>query len=267
MTWNYGINYLIALKDGIPVPKELCDFKDTWQDGWSEAWTASREGQLYMDTLYKYSVKLNSDGTFCIEGIPRGKYQLVLCIYDAPEGAGCLVNPVATALVDVDVPKVCKDDKLDIGNVVVDLCGTLKDGDPAPLFKVKTLDGKIVKLQDYRGKVVLLNFWATWCGPCVAELPTLKKIHADFSENDRFEMISLSLDSSIDPVRRMVQQKGLNWIQGYLGNWSQTELPSQYTVSYLPAVIIIGPDGKIVSQKVAESQIREQIDKVLKGMD
>ncbi len=266
MTWSYGINYFIALKEGIPIPMDLRHFDDTWHRGWSETWSASREGKTYMDTLYKYFVKLNYDGTFYIEGVPPGKYQLVLRVYDAPEGGGCLVNPVATALVDVDVPKACKDDKLDIGNVVVDLCATLPDGDPAPFFKVKTLDGKTVTLQDYRGKVVLLVFWATWCSPCIAELPTLKTIHADLAEDDRFEMISLSLDGSIDPVRHLVHQHQLDWVQVHLGNWSQTELPSQYAVSYLPAVFIIGPDGKIISQKVDESQIREQIDKALKSM-
>jgi len=217
--------------------------------------------------LHKYFVKLNNDGTFHIEGVPPGKYQLVLRVYDAPAITGCLINPVATALVNVDVPKASQQDNiLDIGNVVVDLCAILKDGDPAPPFKVNTLDGKTMTLQDYRGKVVLLAFWATWCGPCIAELPTLKTIHADLAEDDRFEMISLSLDGSIDPVRRLVYQRQLDWIQGHLGNWSQTELPSQYAVSYLPAVFIIGPDGKIISQKVDESQIREQIDQALKNM-
>jgi len=267
MTWSYGINYFIALKEGIPVPKDLRHFDDTWHRGWSETWTASREGQTYMDTLYKYFVKLNNDGTFYVEGVPPGKYQLVLRVYDAPEGTGCLVNPVATALVNVDVPKTSQQDNiLDIGNVVVDLCDILQDGHLAPPFKVKTLDGKTVTLQDYRGKVVLLAFWATWCGPCIAELPTLKAIHADLAEDDRFEMISLSLDGSIDPVRRLVHQHQLDWVQIHLGNWSQTELPSQYAVSYLPAVFIIGPDGKIISQNVNESQIREQIDKALKNM-
>jgi peroxiredoxin/protocatechuate 3,4-dioxygenase beta subunit len=267
MTWSYGINYFIALKEGIPAPKGLRHFEDTWHRGWSETWTASREGRTYMDTLYKYFVKLNNDGTFYIEGIPAGKYQLVLRVYDAPEGTGCLVNPVATAQVDVNVPKASHlDNILDIGNVVVDLCAILQDADLAPPFNVKTLDGKTVTLQDYRGKVVLLAFWATWCAPCIVELPTLKAIHADLAEDDRFEMISLSLDGSIDPVRRLVHQYQLDWVQVHLGNWSQTELPSQYSVSYLPAVFIIGPDGKIISQKVDESQIREEIDKALKNI-
>jgi peroxiredoxin/protocatechuate 3,4-dioxygenase beta subunit len=267
MTWSYGINYFVALKEGIPVPKDLRHFDDTWHRGWSDTWSASGEGQTYMDTLYTYFVKLNNDGTFYVEGVPPGKYQLVLRVYDAPEGTGCLVNPVATALVNVDVPKASQQDNiLDIGNVVVDLCAILQDADLAPPFKVKTLDGKTVRLQDYRGKVVLLTFWATWCGPCVAELPTLKTIHADLAEDDRFEMISMSLDGSIDPVRRLVHQHQLDWVQVHLGNWSETELPSQYSVSYLPAVFIIGPDGKIISQKVDESQIREEVDKALKNI-
>jgi peroxiredoxin len=239
-------------------------FKDAWRNGWSETWDASREGDTYMNTLHKHFVKLNIDGTFRIEGVAPGKHQLVLRVYDAPKDTGCLVNPIATALLDVDVPgDLQQGEPLDIGNVVVALSAALKDGDPAPPFEAKTVDGKTARLADYRGKVVLVVFWATWCGPCVAELPTLKAIHAEFANDARLVIVSLSLDKTIDPVRRMAKQKRLNWVQGHLGDWSETDAPSQYGVSYLPAVYLIGPNGKILAQKIRGPEIRKRIEEAM----
>ena len=264
MTWDYGLNYLIALKEGIPAPDGLEHFKDAWRRGWNETWDASREGDTYINTLHKHFVKLNIDGTFRIEGVAPGKHQLVLRIYDAPKDTGCLVNPVATALADVDVPDPSRQgDVLDIGNVVVDLCAALRDGDPAPPFQARTVDGKTVTLQDYRGKVVLLVFWATWCGPCVAELPTLQAIHSEFANDPRLVIVSLSLDKSVNPVHRLAQQRQLRWVQGHLGDWSETDVPSQYGVSYLPAAYLIGPYGEVLAQKISGPEVRKRIEKAL----
>jgi len=264
MTWDYGINYLVALKEGIPVPDELKHFKDAWRAGWSETWTASREGRTYLDTLHTAFVKLNIDGTFRVDGVAPGKHQLVLRIYDAPEDTGCLVNPVATALLDVEVPSEAgQNDVVDVGDVVVDLCAVPRDGDPAPPFEADTLDGQTVSLGDYEGKVVVLVFWATWCGPCVAELPTLAALHAEFADDPRLAIVSLSLDTSIDPVRRLVQQRQLPWVQGHLGDWSETDVPSQYGVSYLPAVYLVGPQGEILAQKIGGPEIRKRVEEAL----
>ena len=70
----------------------------------------------------------------------------------------------------------------------------LKSGQLAPSFTVQTLDGKELKLENYRGKVVLLYFWALWCRPCVASTPALKEFYEDLKSYDNFEMISFSQD-------------------------------------------------------------------------
>lgn len=88
MTWDYGINYLVALKDGIPVPDEIKDLDFDWRRGYNDIWTASREGRAYFQTLHKYIVKLNPDGTFRINGVKAGKYQFVLRIHEPPQGVG-----------------------------------------------------------------------------------------------------------------------------------------------------------------------------------
>jgi len=88
MTWDYGINYLVTLKDGIPVPNEIKNMDFDWRRGYNDIWTASREGRAYFETLHKYIVKLNPDGTFRIDGVKPGKYQFVLRIYQPPRGLG-----------------------------------------------------------------------------------------------------------------------------------------------------------------------------------
>ncbi len=72
---------------------------------------------------------------------------------------------------------------------------TLGIGDQAPDFEIRTLSGETVRLADYRGKYVLLDFWATWCTPCLKEIPNLKAVYDKFGSSERFAMISLSLDS------------------------------------------------------------------------
>ncbi len=88
MTWDYGINYLVALKDGIPVPDEIKDLDFDWRRGYNDIWTASREGGAYFQTLHKHIVKLNPDGTFRINGVKAGKYQFALRIHEPPRGLG-----------------------------------------------------------------------------------------------------------------------------------------------------------------------------------
>jgi hypothetical protein len=88
MTWDYGINYLVVLKDGIPVPDEIKDLDFDWRQGYNDIWTASREGRAYFQTLHKHIVKLNPDGTFRIDDVKPGKYQFVLRIHEPPRGVG-----------------------------------------------------------------------------------------------------------------------------------------------------------------------------------
>jgi hypothetical protein len=88
MRWDYGLNYLVAMKEGISVPEEIKDLGFDWRQGWNEVWNASQEGRAYFQTLHRHFVKLNTDGTFRVEGVREGKYQLALRIVDPPQGMG-----------------------------------------------------------------------------------------------------------------------------------------------------------------------------------
>lgn len=82
----------------------------------------------------------------------------------------------------------------------------VKLGEPAPNFRLRDLNGHMVSLSDLRGKVVLLNFWATWCGPCRVEMPAMEELYRTFSRND-FEILAVSTDAQGASVTRPFQQE------------------------------------------------------------
>src|SRR5271166_2653743 len=85
----------------------------------------------------------------------------------------------------------------------------VRDPDPAPDFKVKDLDGKDLSLESSKGKVILLNFWATWCGPCRAEIPSLIQLQDRYK--DRLQIIGLADDDDQDTVKQVVDSEGINF--------------------------------------------------------
>ena len=117
----------------------------------------------------------------------------------------------------------------------------------ASSFAVRTLDGRQLNLKDYRGKVVILYFWAMWCRPCVAGTPKLKKFYRDLKSSfgDDFEMISLSMDDNEHLVRRHVKKHKLTWPQVRIG--LRSRISSDYGVNDVaPKYFLIGPDGKLL---------------------
>jgi cytochrome c biogenesis protein CcmG, thiol:disulfide interchange protein DsbE len=85
-----------------------------------------------------------------------------------------------------------------------------KIGDAAPAFTIKTINGKNVSLSDFKGKVVLVNFWATWCGPCQTEMPRFMCFQREYGA-ERFQVIGISMDDSDAPVRTFVAKLKVNY--------------------------------------------------------
>ena len=122
----------------------------------------------------------------------------------------------------------------------------VKNPDAAPAFQLNDLNGKPVSLAEAKGKIVLLNFWATWCGPCRAEIPDLVDLQKRYA--DKFEIIALATDEDDpDEVRRFVLQSGIN----YRVAMSSDAVRRDYGgIAALPTSFVIDPEGRIVQKHV-----------------
>ena len=130
-------------------------------------------------------------------------------------------------------------------------------------IEATTLDGKPLTLEDFKGKYVLLDFWATWCGPCIAEIPQLQAVHDAFGKDERFAILSLSVDEKIDEPRKFQEKRKLPWSQGFLGGGIHGPTPGRFGVRAIPAFVLVGPDGKIVARGMRGEEIKKAVEKAL----
>jgi thiol-disulfide isomerase/thioredoxin len=135
----------------------------------------------------------------------------------------------------------------------------LANGMPFPDFAETDLEGKPISVGGFKGKVVLVDFWATWCGPCRGELPnviaTYKKHHAD-----GFEIIGVSLDSDRDKLETFLKQTdGMTWQQYFDGQGWSNKLAVKYGVDSIPFAILVGPDGRIIGKSLRGEDLENAV--------
>ncbi|WP_368775066.1 TlpA disulfide reductase family protein [Bacillus aerius] len=135
----------------------------------------------------------------------------------------------------------------------------LETGDKAPDFELKTLDGKTASLSDYRGKKVLLNFWATWCKPCRTEMPDLNAIR---SENDQVEVLAVNLtntEKSVDHVASFIDELKVS----FPVLLDQKGIQARYQVLSYPTTYILDEKGRILTvkhQMLTKKEIEKELD-------
>lgn len=128
-------------------------------------------------------------------------------------------------------------------------------------FSANDINGNKIKLSDFNNKVVILDFWATWCGPCRREIPNLIDIKNTF-KNKNFEIISIALErGSSEKAVRFVKENNMNWI--HIVNKEQTiELARKYQIRYIPTMYVI-KNGKIVAAGLSGAALKRKIKELI----
>jgi len=257
-------NQDIRLYTVVPMPT-LTATEPEGQQAEFERFLETPEGQTWARSHRSYDAQVAGDGAFQIQDVPEGTYRLLVNLRQTPADGGGRLGSLDTN-VFVSPSRGGSNAAMDLGSIEIPVqqtVQTLRIGDLAPPFEVKTVDGAPLRLADFRGKFVLLDFWATWCRPCVHETPFLKAAYKTFGANDRFAMISLSLDADPSAPKEFALKNEIQWAQGFLGQWSKSAVTPLYGVDGIPSIFLIGPDGKIIARDLREEAISEAVGKAL----
>ncbi len=136
-------------------------------------------------------------------------------------------------------------------------------GTKAPDFTAPTVEGKTISLSSFKGKYVLLDFWASWCGPCREENPNVVKAYAQF-KNRNFAILSFSLDDNKDAWQKAILSDNLSWTQvSDLKGW-QSPIAGQYGIQAIPSNVLIDPDGKVIGKDLRGSDLLNTLSSLFK---
>jgi thiol-disulfide isomerase/thioredoxin len=135
-------------------------------------------------------------------------------------------------------------------------------GKPAPSVRVTDLDGKSFKLEDLKGNYVLVDFWATWCAPCLAELPRVQAAEAKYRDRG-FRVVSVSLDETKGAVADFVRVRKLPWTQIHNATCAG-DLVQAFGVGSIPATFLIDPKGTIVRLDLRGTSLNKTLESLIK---
>ncbi len=140
----------------------------------------------------------------------------------------------------------------------------LTKGNKAPVFKYMDIDSNMVSLSDFLGKLVYIDVWATWCGPCRGEIPFLETLEEEF-KGKNIEFISVSVDDNKEAWETMVKEKEMKGTQLFTGGW-KTSITKDYLINSIPRFILIDKEGNIINVNAdrPSGNIKEIIEEYLK---
>jgi len=128
----------------------------------------------------------------------------------------------------------------------------------------QTVDGKTVNIEDLRGKIVVVDFWATWCGPCMAAAPKIVALNQKYHAQG-LQMLGISLDSNKDEMLSTAKSKGFDWPEYFDGQVWKNKVFAQWGGNFIPFTVVVDPNGKVVFADNPEPGLADAIEKTFKA--
>ena len=136
----------------------------------------------------------------------------------------------------------------------------IKAGDKAPDFTLTGLDGKTYTLADFKGKTLVVDFWASWCPDCRNEMDYLISLHKAHPE---VEFVGITFDTDQDQLEEYMNEKGMDWLQLTEGfkKWKETKVSEDYGIKWIPTKYVISPKGKVLLSTVVTEKVEAFLNK------
>jgi thiol-disulfide isomerase/thioredoxin len=130
-------------------------------------------------------------------------------------------------------------------------------------FTMNSMDGKTIRMSDFKGKYLFIDFWASWCGPCRAENPNVLKAYENYKDKS-FAVLGISIDDNTGKWKEAVEKDKMPWTQVLNNKGSENDVAAYYGIQAIPSTMLLDADGKIIALNLRGEKLHEELQKVLK---
>lgn len=140
---------------------------------------------------------------------------------------------------------------------------SLKKGTAAPMFSAPDTLGTSYSLKDFKGRYVILDFWASWCGDCRREFAALKKLYAKYPNTKKRVWVSVSFDHKPEVWKEQLRKEKFPWLQVCNGQpWKKNDIAKAYELRWIPTFYVVNPKGKIVGSAITAEELGKVLEKL-----